>query len=110
MQFDYDFIGFTYGGVHNIRDLKIYRTSDGNRYNTNLNPTFNDKAVEIPGKHGQLPLYSYHKQKTFTINFAFDSLTKSDIDKLKEVFNGLEVKELIFDECPYKAYLARVSG
>jgi hypothetical protein len=37
-------------------------------------------------------------------------LTKSDIDKLKEVFNGLEVKELIFDECPYKAYLARVSG
>jgi hypothetical protein len=31
-KFDYDFIGFTYNKVHSIRDLGIYRVSDGSRY------------------------------------------------------------------------------
>jgi hypothetical protein len=33
---DLDFIGFSYGHVHSVRDLGIYRTSDGSRFNTNL--------------------------------------------------------------------------
>jgi hypothetical protein len=27
-----DFIGFTFNGMHCIDDLKIYRTSDGSRF------------------------------------------------------------------------------
>lgn len=107
---DYDFIGFTYNEKHSIRDLKIYRTSEGSRYNTNINPILKDTVVSIPGVRGQLILDSYHQKKNFDINFAFDSLTRDDINKLKECFDGKEVHEFIFDEYPYKAYLARVSN
>jgi hypothetical protein len=47
--YDYDFIGFTFNGKHSCRDLKIYRTSNGGRYDTNLTPTFNDKTANVAG-------------------------------------------------------------
>jgi hypothetical protein len=46
----------------------------------------------------------------FSINIAFDNLFEEDIRKLQKVFNGKEVGELIFDEWPYKAYDAKVTG
>ena len=71
-----DFVGFSYKGKHSLRDLNIYRTSDGNRYNNNLMPTITDKSMEIPGNDGMYFFGAYHKQKQFNINIAFDSLTE----------------------------------
>jgi hypothetical protein len=48
----FDFIGFTYNNLHSYEEFKIYRTSDGDRYNDNLLPTFTDKTVDVPGGDG----------------------------------------------------------
>lgn len=108
--YDYDFIGFTYGGKHSYRDLKIYRTSNGNRYETNLFPTLKDNTASVPGQVGQYYFGTEVEQKQFNISFAFDALTEGDIRKLKQTFNGKELQPLIFDEEPYKVYSAKVTG
>ena len=108
--YDYDFIGFTYGGKHSCRDLKIYRTSNGNRYETNLFPTLKDNTASVPGQVGQYYFGTEVEQRQFNISFAFDALTEEDIRKLKQTFNGKELQPLIFDEEPYKVYSAKVTG
>jgi hypothetical protein len=47
-----DFVGFSYGQWHCIRNGHIYRTSDGSRYNKNLIPALTDKTADIPGADG----------------------------------------------------------
>lgn len=106
---DRDFIGFSFGKWHSLLN-NIYRTSEGSRYNRNLAPTFNDKTTDIPGGEGQYYFGTFHKNRTFTVNFAFDEMTESGFNSLFSVFNGKEIKELIFDEQPYKAYDAKVTG
>jgi hypothetical protein len=106
-----DFLGFSYGrGWHSIRNGHIWRTSDGSRYNTNLIPTLTDKTIDAPGNDGQYYFNSFHKNRTFSISFAFDELTESGIRGLQQLFNGKDIKELIFDERPYVAYDAKVTG
>lgn len=107
---DYDFIGFTFDGKHSIRDLKIYRTSDGSRYNTNLVPTMNDKSADIPGNDGMYYFGTTHKQRQFNVNFAFDSLKEQDLRNLKILFSGKHICDLSFDETPYIVYSAKVTG
>lgn len=110
VKMDTDFIGFTYNKLHSIRDLNIYRVSEGSRYNSNPVPNWNDKTMENSGGDGTYFFGSTHKNKQFNINIAFDSLTETQLRKLKQLFNGKEVGELIFDEAPYKAYAAKVTG
>lgn len=92
------FIGFTYNGKHSIEDLHIYRTSNGNRYDENLTPTMTDKVVDVPGGDGQYYFGTTFKNRTFTVNYAFDNLKKVDITEMKRVFSGDGIHELIFDE------------
>ena len=75
--FDYDFIGFTYNKLHSIRDLGIYRVSNGSRYDNQIAPTLTENTMDIPGNDGMYFFGTYHKQKTFSINIAFDSMTES---------------------------------
>lgn len=105
-----DFIGFSYGKWHCIRNGHVYRTSDGSRYNTNLIPTLTDKIIDAPGNDGQYYFNSFHKNRTFSVNIAFDELTELDLRGLRKCFNGKDIKELIFDERPYVAYDAKVTG
>lgn len=107
---DYDFIGFTYGGKHSIDDFGIYRTSDGNRYNDNLIPPLTDKTADVPGGNGQYYFSSYYKSRQFSIPIAFDGLTEVQYQQVRKWLDGKEIKELIFDESPYKVYSAKVTG
>ena len=106
----YDFIGFTYGGKHSIDDFGIYRTSDGSRYNDNLIPQLTDKTADVPGGDGQYYFSSYYKPRQFSIPIAFDGLTEVQYQQVRKWFSGKEIKELIFDEHPYKVYSAKVTG
>ena len=108
--FDYDFIGFTYKGFHSIRDLNVYRVSNGSRYDFALAPTITDSSMDIPGNDGMYFFNTFHKQRQFTINIAFSDLTEENLRKLRQLFNGKEVGELIFDETPYKVYAAKITG
>lgn len=104
-----DFIGFTYNGVHSS-DLKIYRTSNSNRYDDNITATMIDKTVDVPGGDGQYYFGTTFKNRTFAVNYAFHNLEESDIAKIKEVFCGDGIHDLVFDEHPYKAWHAKVTG
>lgn len=105
-----DFVGFTYNGYHSIRDLNIYRTSNGSRYDENLTATMTDKTADVPGGDGQYYFGTQFKNRTFNISYAFDALSESGLTKLKEVFRGDGVHDLIFDETPYKVWSAKVTG
>ena len=110
-----DYMGFSYGTkadgtpMHSS-DLGIVRVSDGSRFNENLLPTIQDKTVQVPGGDGTYYFGSYYTQRQFTISFAFDDLTEEGFTKLKRHFGDKQVHDLIFDEAPYKAYRAKVTG
>lgn len=104
------YIGFTYNiktaatvdqaavPYHSITDLKIYRTSNGNRYSESITPAMTDKVVDVPGSDGQYYFGTTFKNRTFTIDYAFDSLTQTEINTIKKIFSGDGIYELVFDE------------
>ena len=110
-----DYLGFTFGKneegkpMHSS-ELGIVRTSDGSRFNENLLPTIQDKTVQVPGGDGTYFFGSYYTQRQISVPFAFDDLTEFQFKKLRRVFGDKEIHELIFDEMPYKAYQAKVTG
>lgn len=106
---DTDFIGFTYNGYHSIDDLKIYRTSNGDRYNLDVVLQSNDTTAEHAGINGTYFLKSNHSERVFVIDFAFDGLYDEDISLLRTAFVTEQPKELIFDEWPYKTYDAKIN-
>ena len=101
---------------HSITDLKIYRTSNGNRYNESITPAMTDKVVDVPGGDGQYYFGTTFKNRTFTVDYAFDKLTKTEIDTIKMVFSGDGIHELVFDEdrdnngTAIKIWSAKVTG
>ena len=107
---DYDFIGFTFNGKHSIKDLSIYRVSQSSRYDLPLGPSTTEEAKESESSNLTHYFSSSSGPQTFTINFAFENLKEDQIRQIKKTFNGQQVGELIFDEWPYKAYEAKVTG
>ena len=103
-----DFMGFTFNGVHSS-ELNILRVSTGDRYEENILPEIKDSIAEAADMEGQYFFGAHYGERTININIAYDSLTDSDLRKLKKVFNGRQVCDLIFDEFPYKKYLAKVA-
>ena len=104
-----DFLGFTFGGVHSS-DLGIVRISNGNDFTEQLTPEMRDITVEIPGLDGQYYFGSSYSPKSIDVEFAFDSLTESQFRRLRRIFGTKENRELIFDERPYKKYIAKISS
>lgn len=104
-----DYLGFSLGGVHSST-LGITRISESDRYNEDLIPTSNDVTATVSGLDETYYFGTTYTQKPFTIKFAFDSLTDSQIRKLRKLFSKKEPQELIFDEAPYKVYCAKCSG
>lgn len=104
-----DYIGFKFNNVHSS-ELGIKRVSDGSRFNENLLPTIQDKTVQVPGGDGTYYFGSHYTQRQFNISYAFDALTEEQIARIKALFGDKKVHELVFDEAPYKAYQAKVTG
>lgn len=103
-----DFISFSFNGKSSS-ELGIVRTSDGDRYNHNLSPQFEDKTIEIPGGDGAYYFGSTFSVREFNIPIAFDSLTENEFKNLNVFFNDKKIHDLIFDEAPYKVYKAKIS-
>ena len=104
-----DFYGFRFNGVH-TSDLNIVRVSDGSRYSENLSPVFQDKTAQMLGSDGTLYWESFDTNKVWSIQVAFDELSEMQYRRLRQVFNGKTMGELIFDELPFKAYTAKVQS
>lgn len=104
-----DFLGFTFGGYHSS-DLGITRVSGGDRYNEQLYPEMKDRTAEVPGLDGEYYFGSDFGSRQFDIEIAYDSLTEEQFRNLRRVFGTRDIKELIFDERPYKKYLAKLES
>ena len=107
--YDGDFLGFQLGDIHSSQ-LNITRVSSGDRYNENLTSNFNDVTEQVPGADGTYYWNTYHTQRSFVIDFAFDNLHDEDIRRLKQVLNFKGVQPLIFDETTYKKYYVKCSS
>ena len=107
--FQGDYMGFSFGAKHSS-ELGIVRVSNGSRFDENLLPTMQDKTVQVPGGDGTYYFGSYYTQRQFSISFAFDDLTESEVAQIRKHFGGKDIRDLIFDERPYKVYRAKVTG
>jgi predicted phage tail component-like protein len=104
-----DFLAFSFNGKHSWDDFGIYRTIDGDRYSENFAPTLNDKTAEVPGGDGMYYFGTTHKQRDFSISFAFDHLTEAQLHEMKKWLNGKEMGDLWFSEAPHKVWIAKPS-
>ena len=104
-----DFLGFTFGGYHSS-DLGITRVSGGDRYEEQLHPEIKDRTAEVPGLNGEYYFGTNFSPKQFDLEIAYDSLTEEQFKNLRRVFGTKDIKELIFDERPYKKYLAKLES
>ena len=104
-----DFLGFTIGNIHSSQ-LNITRVSSGDRYEDNLLPNLKDTTAEVPGGDGMYYWNTFYQQKPFTLSFAYDDLRDEDLRALRQVFGFKGVKQLIFDELPYKKYMVTCSA
>lgn len=103
------YLGFTYNGRHSS-EFGIMRVSSSNRYSDSLLPTLQDKTVQVPGNDGMYFFGSYYTQRQFTVDFAFDAMTDVQLQSMRLWLGDKKLHPLIFDETPYKAYTAKVTG
>jgi len=104
-----DFLGFKFDNKHSS-DLNIVRTSDGDRFEEQIIPEVKDIAVEVPGMDGEYYFGSTYGPRSFDISIAYDHLTQEDFRKLRRIYGCKHIGELIFDEAPYKKYLAKIES
>ena len=108
-----DFTGFTFGDWHSsdpqTGDI-VVRVSGGDRYEEQLHPEIKDITAEVPGRDGEYYFGSNYGPKTIDIEIAFDSLTEKQFRELRRAFGTRKIKELIFDERPYKKYMAKIES
>lgn len=104
-----DFIGFTFGGKH-IKDLGVTRVSEGDRYEEEIFPELKDRTTEVPGLDGSYYFGAEYGPKKFDLSIAYDHLTEEQFRELRQTFGRKDIKELVFDERPYKKYMAKVES
>ena len=109
-----DFTGFSFGDWHSSDPetgiVIVYRVSGGDRYDEELHPEIKDRTAEVPGLNGEYYFGSDFGPRSFDIEIAFDSLSEEQFRKLRQVFGTKDIKKLIFDERPYKYYLAKLES
>lgn len=104
-----DFTGFYFNNKHSST-YHLLRVSNGDRYEEELFPQFDDRTVELVGGAGNLYDSTRYKEKEFTISVVFDSLTEKDFRDIRQWLEPNKVKEFRFDERPYKAYWAKLKS
>ena len=91
------FIEFSFNG-RSCADFHLVRVSDGSRYNDSIAITTTDTTAAVSGQDGTLFFNSYHKQRTFAIQVAFDSVTETDLRGIRNWLSGKNIGDLIFGE------------
>lgn len=104
-----EFTGFEFGGKHSS-EFGIYRVSGGDRYDDTLHPEIKDRTTEVPGLNGEYYFGSDFGTRAFDIEIAFDHLTETQFREFRRFFGTKSIKELIFDEHPYKKYMAKLES
>lgn len=109
MEIKGDFLGFEFAGVRS-ESLGFNRVSGGDRYDEDLQPDIKDITAEVPGMDGEYYFGSTFGTRTFDIDIAFDSMTEYQFRRMRQIFGRKNQGELIFDERPYKKYIAKIES
>jgi len=110
VNFQGDWLGFTYNGVHSST-YNIVRTSSGsNRFEKDLLSPQDEKKVAITGKDGQYFFKSNYQPMNIKISFAYDNLSETQIRAMRQWLGDKSQHNLIMDEEPYKQYFVKVTG
>lgn len=104
-----DFTGFYFNNIHSST-YGLIRTSNGDRYSEGLIPEFQDHEIELVGGDGSLYGGRTFKKIPISIPVVFDHMTEKQFRDLREWLSTDELKELRFDERPYKAYWVKPSS
>ena len=106
-EFQGDYRGFTFGKLNDNDEYDsnchssfygIVRTSSSNRYEDKLNGTLKDNTQARTNADGTFYFGTTISQKQFTVNFAFDHMTETQLNNMKKWLNPKEIKDLVFDE------------
>lgn len=101
----------TADGFISCVDLGFVRTSDGSRYNKNLHPTIEDRAVQVPGGHGNYYFGMFWRDKDFSIPIAYDEMTETQMRAITLLFAGdRKMWDIYFDEEPYKVWHVKITS
>lgn len=103
-----DFVGFTFNGKHSYKDFNIYHVSDNNFYKDDIIPQLNDQTTTIIGLDETYYFGSDYQKTEFSVNIAYDNMTETQFNNFKKWLGTKEPCPLIFDETPYKYYIAKV--
>lgn len=103
-----DFIGFTYNG-HHSEDFNLMRVSSGDRLTSALFAELKDKTVDVSGKEGSYYFGTQVGNKPIDLNVAFDNIDEKQFNQLQKWLSGKKLSKFIYDEFPYKYYLAKIS-
>jgi len=103
------YLGFTFDGRHSS-EFNLLVVSDGSRYHQNLFSNFSDNIQTVPGRNGGYYFGTQLGMKDFDINCAFDKMTTHMRNEIQMWLYPDKVGWLIFDECPYKKYLVKISA
>ena len=104
-----DFYGFAFDGIHSS-SLNIVRVSDGDRYQETLHPEFEDRRAQLPGMDEEYYYGSDYQAKSIPISIAYDSVTEKQFRQIGYLFSTKKICPLIFDERPYKMYMAKIDS
>ena len=105
-----DYVGFTFNGLHSSQ-FGILSVTSGNRYAQDLLPSSQDVSANIEGGDGSYYFGSNLKERTFSLNLAFDSVTELEFREMGAwLHNNNNIGILIFDEKPYIKYYAKLKG
>lgn len=103
-----DFTGFYYDNIHSST-YHLIRTSEGDRYEEDLFPSFKDEEKDLVGGKGKAYFGTTLKEKKIPISVAFEDLREEDFRALRRWLRPDKFKALRLDERPYKAYWAKIS-
>lgn len=101
-----DFLGFQLGNEHSY-NVNVTRVSSNDRYNDALIPNFTDSTVQVQGAEGTYYFDTVETTKQFQVDFAFDNLSETELNRLRHMFGYKGLKRLIFDEKPDRYYMVR---
>lgn len=101
-----DFLGFQLGNEHSY-NVNVTRVSSNDRYNDALIPNFTDSTVWVQGAEGTYYFDTIETTRQFQVDFAFDNLSETELNRLRRMFGYKGLKRLIFDEKPDRYYMAR---
>ena len=96
-----DFVGFRFGNIH-TKDLNLLVVSSSDRYNKNLLPDPTDYTTDVVGSDGTYYFGQTYDKREFSCNIAFDNISEENWRKISQVFSTDKLKDLVFDELPYK--------